>query len=274
MKTTQLFRKHKGVFALLYITIMLIWLGVIFCKNFTKDKSTVLCFDLPWNFHNNSCLLVLFSVKTDFDFVLFSPICWQTCCSHAKKDASLNLFVKVRDEVQNVFVKSSQSRSGLSALLKISARCRRRTWLEDWCGTTADCQIRMELQACDWANMQSRRQHSPREMINLTVISLSSGAMRSCHGHKYIIADVFSHCVNTALSLGCFDYIKIFLFKILTHLSTFGFILCRKKRRLKYCITCTAKHVHVQYKQHNLRHRFFYGPLCIIRRVVCLSVLL
>jgi len=47
MKTTQLFRKHNGVLALLYVTMMLIWLGVIFRENFMEDKLTVLCCDLP-----------------------------------------------------------------------------------------------------------------------------------------------------------------------------------------------------------------------------------
>jgi len=46
-----------------------------------------------------------------------------------RKNVSLNLFVKVRDRVQNVFVKYFQSRSGLSAVLKISAKSRRRTRL-------------------------------------------------------------------------------------------------------------------------------------------------
>jgi len=40
-----------------------------------------------------------------------------------------NKFVKVRDKGHNVFVKSFQSRSGLSALLKISAKCRRQMQL-------------------------------------------------------------------------------------------------------------------------------------------------
>jgi len=62
--------------------------------------------------------------------------------------------------------------------------------------------------------------------------------------------------------LGCFDYIAKFLYKILAHLSGFGFILCRKKQQLKCSITYTAKHVHVQYKQRNLRC-WFFGPLRI-----------
>jgi len=48
------------------------------------------------------------------------------------KEACFIKFVKEGDEVDNVglfFVKSVQSRSGLSALLKISARLRRRTRL-------------------------------------------------------------------------------------------------------------------------------------------------
>jgi len=41
------------------------------------------------------------------------------------KNVSLNVLLKVRDGVQNVFVKSFHSRSGRSALLKICARLRR-----------------------------------------------------------------------------------------------------------------------------------------------------
>jgi len=44
---TQLFRKHNGVLALLCVTTMLIWLGVIFHENFMETKLTVLCCDLP-----------------------------------------------------------------------------------------------------------------------------------------------------------------------------------------------------------------------------------
>jgi len=150
-----------------------------------------------------------------------------------KENALLNLFVKVRDRVQNVLVKSFQSRSGLSVLLKISARCRRRMRLEDCHGVERLQTARSEQNyrhvtelICSLeGNTGSCR--SPREMINLTAISLSSGAARSCHGHKHIIANVFSHCVKMLLE--CFDYIVIFQFKILTHSSSFGFVLCRKK---------------------------------------------
>jgi len=41
MKTTQVYRKHNGVLALRYVTIMLIWLGVIFRENFMEGKLTV-----------------------------------------------------------------------------------------------------------------------------------------------------------------------------------------------------------------------------------------
>jgi len=50
MKTTQLFRKHNRVLALLYVTMTLIWLCVIFRENFMEDEFTMLCCDLPWNF--------------------------------------------------------------------------------------------------------------------------------------------------------------------------------------------------------------------------------
>jgi len=78
-------------------------------------------------------------------------------------------------------------------------------------------------------------------------------------GHKHVIANVFSNCVT--MLLGCFDYIVIFLYNILIHLSGFGFTLYRKKQRLKYSIACTAKHVHVQHKQHNLRGQFLWPTL-------------
>jgi len=101
----------------------------------------------------------------------------------------------------------------------------------------------------------TRPSRSPREMRNL-----SSGT-RSSHGHKHIITNVFSHCVK--MHLGCFNYIIILMCKILTQLSGFGFILYKKKQRLKCCIVCTAKHVQVQYKQHNLRGRFFMAIICV-----------
>jgi len=47
MKTTQLFRKHHGVLALLYVTMMLIWLDVIFRGNFMEDMFIVFCCHLP-----------------------------------------------------------------------------------------------------------------------------------------------------------------------------------------------------------------------------------
>jgi len=43
MKTAQLFRKHIEVLALIYTTMMLIGLGVIFRENFMEDKLTRLC---------------------------------------------------------------------------------------------------------------------------------------------------------------------------------------------------------------------------------------
>jgi len=61
-------------------------------------------------------------------------------------------------------------------------------------------------------------------------------ATRSYDKHRHAIANVFCHCVK--MLLGCFDYIVIFLCKVLAPLSGFGFILCRKKRQLKcynYC---------------------------------------
>jgi len=83
-------------------------------------------------------------------------------------------------------------------------------------------------------------------MINLTAISLSSrplAAARSCQRHKYVIANVFCHCVK--MLLGSFLYMVIFFCKISTTLSGFGFILCGKKQRLKMLIVCIDKHVQI-----------------------------
>jgi len=56
-----------------------------------------------------------------------------------------------------------------------------------------------------------------RKMINLTEMCLGSVCCESCHGHKHVIANVFSYCVK--MLLGCFNYTVIFLYKIVTHLS-------------------------------------------------------
>jgi len=49
--------------------------------------------------------------------------------SFTEKNVPLNLFLEVWDQAQNVFGKNFQSRTALAALLKISARLRRRTRL-------------------------------------------------------------------------------------------------------------------------------------------------
>jgi len=110
---------------------------------------------LPWKFHGRYVdSVVLWSSfetftatalsvgdivrKIDFDLhlrflILFVEFFHQFVDKHVvhvrRKNLSLNLFVKISDEVKNAFVKSFQSRSGLSALLKIGARCRKRTRL-------------------------------------------------------------------------------------------------------------------------------------------------
>jgi len=87
--------------------------------------------------------------------------------------------------------------------------------------------------------MQSRRQHrSQREMINLSNIP-----------QLWLLLEALMDTSMSSVMYFPIVYIVIFLFKILTHLSSFSFILCRKKQRLKYCIVCTDKHVHVQCSQ-------------------------
>jgi len=126
---------------------------VIFRETFTPSALSV------GVIYRESWLWPKLRIFYSFCWVFFSPICWQTCCSLAKRNVSWNLFVRVRDEVQNVFVKSFQWRSGLSALLEISARCRRRTRLNGRLVRNDRRFIRTELQACDRANRQSRMQH-------------------------------------------------------------------------------------------------------------------
>jgi len=45
MKTTQLYK--NTIEFQHYVTMMLIWLGVIFREDFMEDKLTVLCCNLP-----------------------------------------------------------------------------------------------------------------------------------------------------------------------------------------------------------------------------------
>jgi len=147
-KTTQLFKKHNGVLALLYVTMMLIWLGVIFRENFMKIS-------WPW------CVVIFPET--------FTALALSVCA----KLVSLNLFVKVRDEVQNVFVKSFQSR------IKWAIGS-----VEDQCKTQKTNSIERKTSAerlqnriiGDGANMQLRRQHrsgrNARETINPTISQL------------------------------------------------------------------------------------------------------
>jgi len=142
-------------------------------------------------------------------FVFFSAICWQTRCSGVEKNVSLNLFVKVRNKIQNVFVKNLQSAWSKTNSIE------RKTGAERSQTARSEQNYRhvTKLICSEESNTGSSR--SPREMINLTAISLSSGAASS-HGHKNTIANVFSHCVK--MLLGCFDYIVIFPFKISIHI--------------------------------------------------------
>jgi len=68
------------------------------------------------------------------------------------------------------------------------------------------------------------------------------------------------------------DFIVIFYVKFLTHLLDFYFILRKKKRQLKFCTVCTAKHVQVHYKQHNLRGGFC-GPVYTLLMLVFFFIL-
>jgi len=212
------------------------------------------------------CLLALFSVKNWLRlkpkiFIRFIQFFHQVVCRLcARKNASLNLFVNVRDEVQNVFVKGFQSRSWLSVVLKIRERLRRqirlngRLVVHDHILQTARSERNhkhVTEQICSQEG-NSGSSRSPKWKPNSDISQLWplwEAVMDTWH----VIANVFCHCVKMLLE--CFDCIVIFLCKISVHVSGFGFTLCIKKRRFKCCIVCTAKHAQVQYKQHNLRGR-------------------
>jgi len=187
----------------------------------------------------------------------FSPICWQTCCSRAKKNVSLNLFVKVTDEVQNVFVNSVQSiKKWTVSSVEDQCKMQKTNSIEQKTGSE-------RLQTARWEqNYRHVTQiicsqegntgfsRSPREMINLTAISLSFGCCKKLSWtqtrHRQCI---FPLCENASVMLPSYRNI---LFKILTHLSSFGFILCRKKAKIEipYCLYSYTCRLHVQYKQH------------------------
>jgi len=94
-----------------------------------------------------------------------------------ENNVSLNLFLKVRDEVQNVFVKSFQSRNGLTdqCKMKKTNSIKRKTGAERPETARADQNYKYvsEIICRQEGNTGSSR--SPREMRNLTAISLSSG---------------------------------------------------------------------------------------------------
>jgi len=99
---------------------------------------------------------------------------------------------------------------------------------------------------------------SPRKMINLTAIEL-------CLLREAVMDTNTSSLMYFAIVkmiLGCFNYIVTFLYKMLTHLSGFGFILCRKNDDWNAILfiqlnmyTCSANSI--------IWGVSFYGPLCI-----------
>jgi len=192
IKTTQLYRKHNSL---------------TLCN---LDISLTECY-LPWNFHSDSFVCLPYFpwklTSTEKLLILLFSFLFTNLLINMLfkcKEKCFIKFVKAGDEVQNVFVQSLQPGSGLPALLKISARLRRwirlnrRLVVDD-----AECWNRTESQACDWADIQSRKQpaetrssRSPREMKTWQQHLSVLAAARSCHGHKHIIANGFSHCVK------------------------------------------------------------------------------
>jgi len=131
-------------------------------------------------------LLALFSGKNDVftsDFCLFCWVFHQFVDKHAvhvqRKNVSLNLFLKVRDKVQNVFVKSSQSRSLAVSSVKDLCKTEKSNSIEQKTGVEQPQTARSEqtykcvteLICSHEGNTGSSR--SPRKTRNLKAISLS-----------------------------------------------------------------------------------------------------
>jgi len=158
MKMTQLFRKHNGVLELRYVTMLLIWL-VIFRENFMEDKLTALCCDLLWNFMALALSVgVIFREKWRNWRLLFLLL------SFLFTNLLTNMMFTSKEKH---VIRSVCQSNRWSTKCEVGCQlCWRSVqdaedeldWTEDWCGMTADCQIRTEIQACDWANMQSRKQ--------------------------------------------------------------------------------------------------------------------
>jgi len=122
----------------LFVDLLSLWMGVIISENFMEDKLTVLCCYLLWNFHwltLSVCVIfrknwLQLKLKIFIRFVESS--CHQFVDKHAvpvrRKNLLCNLFVKVRDEVPNVFVKGFLSRNGMSALRLAAAAFSRHYW--------------------------------------------------------------------------------------------------------------------------------------------------
>jgi len=188
--TTQLYRKHNGVLALLYVTLMLIWLHVVLRENF-KILSWPCCvvifcetfmttaLSVGVIFREN-CLwlkLKIFIVFVEF----FSPICWQTCCSPAVKKSFLKFVCQSKEwSTKRICKEFSVKKSAVSS---VEDRCKmqktnaieRKTGAERRQTARSEQNYRhmTELICSQEGNTESSG--SPTEMINLTVISLSSG---------------------------------------------------------------------------------------------------
>jgi len=142
-----------------------------------------------------------------------------------------------------------QSISGLWALLKISAGWRRRTQLNGRLAVD-DCRLWEQNRITSmWLNAVKKATQGLAEVQEKLEIwqqyLLALAAVRSCHGHKYVIANDF--CENAT---GFFDYI-IILCKILTHFYTV-LISSRVERNDHWNVVLFVQVKQIQYKQHFL----------------------
>jgi len=95
-------------------------------------------------FTGQLCLLALFSEKIDFD--LNFNFLANTLLPCEEKSSFIKFVYQGKDEVQNVFVKSFQSRSGLSVLLKMQCKMQKTNSIERKTGAERPQTARSEQQ--------------------------------------------------------------------------------------------------------------------------------
>jgi len=133
---------------------------------------------------------IVIDLNLGFLFVLLSflvtfLVCWQTCCSRAEKKYFIK-FVFQSYERSKKFSTKKWAVSSVEDLCKIEKTnfTERKTGAERQQTARSEQNYRHATELICSQEGNTRSSGIPKEMLNLTAISLSSGAARSCHGHK------------------------------------------------------------------------------------------